>query len=123
MITTDIAGVDATRRSEFSASPRRWRSHDRLGRDPICRQPLDPDQLAGDQRPASATSRRSNQALGIKGGIQNHSGQDYFAAPVSDAVQIFKASSAGVGIAFDIGHATLEGGLSWPDPGGLAEPE
>ena len=63
-----------------------------------------------------------NRAVGITGGIQNHSGRDYFAAPVWDAVQVIKGMERDIGIAFDIGHATLEGGLSWPIQVRLAEP-
>jgi sugar phosphate isomerase/epimerase len=61
--------------------------------------------------------------VGIQGGIQNHSGQDYFAAPVWDAYEVIRAlPAADIGIAFDIGHATLEGGLSWPIQARVAEP-
>lgn len=64
-----------------------------------------------------------NHSLGIQGGIQNHSGKHYFAAPVWDAWESIRAlAPADMGIAFDIGHATLEGGLSWPIQARLAEP-
>jgi len=55
--------------------------------------------------------------------VQNHSGANYFGAPVWDAFQAVRAlAPADMGIAFDIGHATLEGGLSWPIQARLAEP-
>lgn len=64
-----------------------------------------------------------NHTLGIQGGIQNHSGRNYFAAPVWDAWEAVRTlRPADMGIAFDIGHATLEGGLSWPIQARLAEP-
>jgi sugar phosphate isomerase/epimerase len=53
--------------------------------------------------------------IGIQPLIQNHSGRDYFAAPIWDAFSIMKDyEPARFGFAFDIYHATVEGGLSWP---------
>ena len=64
-----------------------------------------------------------NHQLGIQGGVQNHSGSNYFGAPVWDAFEAVRPlTPADMGIAFDIGHATLEGGLSWPIQARLAEP-
>jgi sugar phosphate isomerase/epimerase len=61
--------------------------------------------------------------LGIQGGVQNHSGSDRFGAPVWDAVAALRDHQVrNVGICFDIGHATVEGGLSWPIQARLAEP-
>jgi sugar phosphate isomerase/epimerase len=61
--------------------------------------------------------------LGIQGAVQNHSGSDRFGAPVWDVVETLKAHQVrNVGICFDIGHATVEGGLSWPIQARLAEP-
>ncbi len=53
--------------------------------------------------------------IGIKPVYQNHSGKDYFGAPVwdlADTLSVF--DPAEVGIAFDIGHATTEGSKCWP---------
>ncbi len=53
--------------------------------------------------------------IGIQPLIQNHSGKDYFAAPIWDAFSIMKDyEPKHFGFAFDIYHATVEGGLSWP---------
>ncbi len=61
--------------------------------------------------------------LGLKPGVQNHSGFNRFAAPVWDAVSVLKGPEIkDVGMCFDIGHATIEGGLSWPIQARLAEP-
>jgi sugar phosphate isomerase/epimerase len=61
--------------------------------------------------------------LGIECAVQNHSGSDRFAAPVWDAVEVLREHRVrNVGIGFDIGHATIEGGLSWPIQARLAEP-
>lgn len=121
MITTDITGVDATAerilRTAASLGVRTYR----LGAIRYAGSRSIPDQLA-DIKARLRDLAQMNQALGIKGGIQNHSGQDYFAAPVWDAVQVIQGLERGLGIAFDIGHATLEGGLSWPIQAKLAEP-
>jgi sugar phosphate isomerase/epimerase len=64
-----------------------------------------------------------NKQLGIKGGIQNHSGKDYVGAPVWDIYElVHDLDPEHLGVCFDIGHATLEGGLSWPIEAKLMEP-
>jgi sugar phosphate isomerase/epimerase len=61
--------------------------------------------------------------LGIQGAVQNHSAPDRFAAPVWDVVGALRDHQVkNVGLCFDIGHATVEGGLSWPIQARLAEP-
>jgi len=63
------------------------------------------------------------QALGIHAGAENHSGATMFGAPVWDIVRaIQEVSAQNIGIFFDIGHATIEGGMSWPVQAKLAEP-
>jgi len=61
--------------------------------------------------------------LGIQAAVQNHSGSDRFGAAVWDLVGVLKDFRVkNVGICFDIAHATIEGGLSWPIQARLAEP-
>jgi sugar phosphate isomerase/epimerase len=61
--------------------------------------------------------------LGIQAAVQNHSGSDRFGAAVWDVVGVLKDFRVkNVGICFDIAHATIEGGLSWPIQARLAEP-
>jgi sugar phosphate isomerase/epimerase len=56
-----------------------------------------------------------NQELGLQAGFQNHSGRDYVGAPVWDLWTMMKdLDPRHIGVCFDLGHATLEGGLSWP---------
>jgi sugar phosphate isomerase/epimerase len=56
-----------------------------------------------------------NAELGLQAGFQNHSGRDYVGAPVWDLWTMIKdLDPRHMGVCFDIGHATLEGGLSWP---------
>lgn len=64
-----------------------------------------------------------NGELGIQGGWQNHSGADYVGAPIWDIWSVIRdLPPAQIGMCFDIGHATLEGGLSWPIQARLMEP-
>lgn len=53
--------------------------------------------------------------LGIRLGYQNHSGAAFVGAPLWDLWESFRETDPRhVGVCFDIGHATIEGGLSWP---------
>ncbi len=53
--------------------------------------------------------------IGIQPMFQNHSGQDYFGAAVWDIFSIMREyPAADFSFAFDILHATCEGGKSWP---------
>jgi sugar phosphate isomerase/epimerase len=64
-----------------------------------------------------------NRDVGICGGYQNHSGTDYVGAPIWDIYGLIKdLDPKFLGVCFDIGHATLEGGLSWPIEARLMEP-
>ena len=64
-----------------------------------------------------------NKELGIQGGIQNHSGRDYVGAAIWDIYDlVHDLDPAHLGTCFDIGHATLEGGMSWPIEAKLMEP-
>jgi sugar phosphate isomerase/epimerase len=64
-----------------------------------------------------------NKELGIRGGYQNHSGSDYVGAPIWDIYSLIKdLDPKHLGVCFDIGHATLEGGHSWPIEARLMEP-
>jgi sugar phosphate isomerase/epimerase len=61
--------------------------------------------------------------LGLQAGFQNHSGNRNVGAPVWDIFSmIHDLDPREIGFCFDIGHATLEGGLSWPIQARLAEP-
>ena len=53
--------------------------------------------------------------LGIKPIYQNHSGKDFFGGPIWDLAEVLEEYSPDqVGVAFDIGHATVEGAKAWP---------
>jgi sugar phosphate isomerase/epimerase len=56
-----------------------------------------------------------NKELGVTGLIQNHSGNGYVGAAIWDIYELIKdLDPQQMGVHFDIGHATLESGLSWP---------
>jgi sugar phosphate isomerase/epimerase len=64
-----------------------------------------------------------NKELNLQGTIQNHSGNNYVGAPVWDIREMIRGLDPKVmGAYFDIGHATLEGGYSWPIQAKLMEP-
>lgn len=53
--------------------------------------------------------------LGIKPVYQNHSGKNYFGGPIWDLAEVFDDyTPEQIGVAFDIGHATVEGAKAWP---------
>ncbi|MEM7600850.1 MAG: sugar phosphate isomerase/epimerase family protein [Verrucomicrobiota bacterium] len=53
--------------------------------------------------------------LGIKPVYQNHSGKNYFGGPIWDMAELFdEFDPSEIGVAFDIGHATVEGAKAWP---------
>jgi sugar phosphate isomerase/epimerase len=63
------------------------------------------------------------KGLGLQAGFQNHSGARYVGAPVWDVYSMIESlDPKHIGFCFDIGHATVEGGLSWPTEARLAEP-
>jgi sugar phosphate isomerase/epimerase len=61
--------------------------------------------------------------LGIQAAVENHSGNNLFGASIWDVYMVMREKGIeNVGYCFDIGHATVEGGLSWPIQARLAEP-
>lgn len=64
-----------------------------------------------------------NRELSLQGSIQNHSGRNYVGAPGWDIWELVRdLDPKWMGIFFDIGHATVEGGYSWPIQAKLLEP-
>lgn len=60
--------------------------------------------------------------LGIRGSYQNHSG-NYVGAPLWEVYELIKsADKNGMGSQFDIRHAVVEGGESWPQSVRLLAP-
>lgn len=68
-----------------------------------------------DVRAALVDLAAFNRENGMSAVYQNHSGADYVGAPIWDICSVLEDISPDeVGIAFDIRHATIEGGLDWP---------
>ncbi len=56
-----------------------------------------------------------NKQLGITAVYQNHAGRNYFGAPIWDLHRgLDGIDPKQVGVAYDIRHATVEAGMSWP---------
>jgi sugar phosphate isomerase/epimerase len=56
-----------------------------------------------------------NRQLGVTGLLQNHSGNGYVGSAIWDVFRLIEdIDPREIGLHFDIGHATVEGGLSWP---------
>lgn len=56
-----------------------------------------------------------NHDFGITGVYQNHSGTNYMGAPIWDIAQVLDGiAPTDLGVAYDIRHAAVEGGNSWP---------
>lgn len=72
------------------------------------------DQLR-ELRPVVKDLVAMNRQLGLTAVYQNHSGSKNVGAAVWDLQHLFQDySPSEIGIAFDIRHATVEGGLAWP---------
>lgn len=56
-----------------------------------------------------------NRELGLQAGWQNHSGLRYMGGPVWDMWTVLQdIEPRDLGVCFDLGHATVEGGTVWP---------
>lgn len=56
-----------------------------------------------------------NEEIGVQAVYQNHSGSHYVGAPIWDVMQLIRQYDPKVvSMAFDIGHARVEGNTSWP---------
>lgn len=57
-----------------------------------------------------------NKELGVTGLLQNHSGNGSVGAAIWDLHDLLKdADPRQLGVHYDVGHATVEAGLSWPN--------
>ena len=74
-------------------------------------------------RPVLAELVAFHRQLGLQGVYQNHSGSVCVGAAVWDIYSLVKDYPVSdMGIAFDIRHATVEGGLAWPVHFNLVQP-
>lgn len=73
-------------------------------------------------RPAFRDLAAMNRDLGVQALYQNHSGDRNFGAAIWDTDRMLQGiDPAEIAILFDIYHATVEGGLSWPIQWNLAQ--
>ncbi len=74
-------------------------------------------------RPALAELAALNRELGMTAVYQNHSGNRVVGASVWDLRYLLQdIETRDIGVAFDIRHATVEGGLAWPVDFRVVEP-
>ncbi len=117
MLTTDINAVDKATRSEQVLRTARGLGIRRFrmkwyGYEPG--RPLWPQLEA--IRPRLAELVALSREIGIQPCYQNHSGSKYVGAGVWDMATLMRDHSPGdLSWAFDLFHATVEGGLSWPN--------
>ena len=56
-----------------------------------------------------------NREIGISAVYQNHAGRNYFGAALWDLQRVLSdIDPEHIGVAYDIRHATVEGGMNWP---------
>jgi sugar phosphate isomerase/epimerase len=115
MITTDITGPDTPHCEKVLRTAKALGiTRYRMG---FARYDLDkPIQPQLDAlKPQCKELAALNKQLGVRGGWQNHSGAKFVGCAVWDLYQIVRdLDPEALGVCFDIGHATLEGGMSWP---------
>lgn len=123
LLATDIDRVDApltekVLRAAAAAGVKRYRTA--YYRYDLTR-PIRP-QLAG-FRSMARDLAALNRELGLTGVYQNHAGVSYVGASLWDLDELLTGiDPAQLGVAFDIRHATAEGGTTWPLLWKLIEP-
>jgi len=115
MITTDIVGPDTPHAEKVLRTAKGLGiTNYRMG---FARYDLDqPIKAQLDAlKPQCRDLAAMNKQLGVRGGWQNHSGAKFVGCGVWDLYELLRdLDPQALGVCFDIGHATLEGGLSWP---------
>jgi sugar phosphate isomerase/epimerase len=122
-LTTDIYGLDAPHAEKILRTAKGLGiTRYRLGTKRYdLAKPIQPQLDA--LKPALKDLAALNKELGLMGGIQNHSGAGYIGCAVWDIYELVRGlDPASLGICFDIGHATIEGGQSWPLQARLMQP-
>lgn len=114
IVTTSVVAVDPAGRRVLETVAKLGIPRVRLGFLKYAKQG-DPARQVGELRAALADVAAACRDLGLRAGYQNHSGSDFVGAPIWDLREAFGGTDPRqVGVCFDIGHATIEGGLAWP---------
>lgn len=122
LITTDIGSVNALNENVLRTAAKLGVKRYRLTQFSYDLTKAIPPQLAS-LKAQLRDLAALNKELGIQGGVQNHSGHDKIGAPIWDIYDLIKdIDPQHLGTCFDIGHATVEGGSSWPIEAKLMEP-
>ncbi|HEY3394194.1 MAG TPA: sugar phosphate isomerase/epimerase family protein [Lacipirellulaceae bacterium] len=115
MITTDVLGVDdPNTRPMLETAAKLGIPMYRMGsyKYDLNRSVMDQLNAIG---PSLKELGRLNAELGIQAVYQNHSGADHVGGTVWDIYSLIKdIPKEQIALAFDIRHATIEAGLSWP---------
>lgn len=122
LITTDIVKADASSQKLLRLAAQLGIKRYRLGALSYnLSKPIPPQ--VNEAAAAFRDIAAMNKEIGITGGVQNHSGADRFGCAIWDIWTAIKdLDPSHLGTIFDIGHATVEGGLSWPIEARLMEP-
>ena len=124
MVTTDIVDADSPHANavlktmaDLGIHYYRWGGFKYSASEPMA------EQLAGFHK-RSASLAELNAKYKVCAMYHTHSGVDLVGAPIWDLVEILKGlDPAVIGINYDIGHATVEGGLGgWMDSFRVAQP-
>src|SRR5882757_6265183 len=109
-VTTEITKIDPLAERVLRTTAKLGIKKYRLGFEKYTKDKPVPDTLR-DVGGALKDLAALNRELGLQGRWQNHSGADYVGAPIWDIWTMIKdLDPKAIGICFDIGHATLEGG-------------
>jgi len=122
IVTTDITSVTPTAEKVLRAASKLGIKRYRLGSTNYTKDKSIPEQL-NEMGARLRDLAALNKELGMQAGYQNHSGANYIGAPIWDVWSMIKdLDPKAMGICFDIGHATIEGGLAWPTHFRMATP-
>lgn len=122
LLTTDIVSATPNAEKTLRLAAKLGIGRYRLGFWKYSAQKSIPDQLR-EIKAQLKDLAALNREIGMRAGFQNHSGKDYVGAPIWDIWEMIRElDPQQMGICFDIGHATIEGGLSWPIEARLMAP-